>query len=162
MPNLFLTFLKINLLTSSGPASIGFTKQLVVPVMISEDKFFQITAITSGIPGSDAIQMAWQIGYAVRGIMGAVVAIIGALIPCIALVWLVMVGMRFINPTIMQKFFSGVNPALAVLLIVTALSLFKPTGNIRIILVLISAVLFLFKAPALLVLVLCGLIGVLL
>lgn len=67
--DLFITFIKINFLTTSGPASIGLTRQLVVPTFVSADKFNQILAISSGIPGSDAIQMAYQVGYVYKGFL---------------------------------------------------------------------------------------------
>lgn len=157
---LFLTFLKINFICTSGPASLGLTKQIVVPAMISEDKFIQIASIASGIPGSDAMQMAWQVGFAVKGWLGALVSVIGALLPTLLLLGIVYLTLSFINPKIISKFFSGVNPALSVLLVVTALSIFKAPTPAHYVIALVAAVMFYFKIPIYLVLILAGLISV--
>ena len=161
MLNLFLTFLKINFLCTSGPASIGLTKELTVPSMVSEDKFNQIVAITSGIPGSDAMQMAWQVGYAVKGIAGSIVAVIAALIPTILLLGIVYFSMNFIDQKALAKFFSGVTPALALLLTCTAFGMIKPSmGVVQGIILAVSAIMVYLKVPVAIMLVTCGLIGV--
>jgi chromate transporter len=160
---LFWLFVKINFLTVSGPASIGLTKQLIVPALMPENEFIRIAAISMGIPGSDAIQMALQVGYYVSGVLGAVVSVIGALIPCILLVSLVIAGMNFIPDKVLSGFFKGVAPALAVLLFVTAVQLYKPgTAWLFVICAGVAAVLMLLKAPTILVLLSCGAIGVIL
>lgn len=160
MLKLFLIFLKINFLTTSGPASIGLTKQLTVPDMIDEGKFSQILAITSGIPGSDAMQMAWQIGYVVKGIVGAIVSIVGALIPTLFLLSIVYFSMNFIDQKALSKFFAGVNPALAVLLVITAFGLMKSYNNVNCIILLLVILLFYIKTPVIVVLLLSGILGV--
>lgn len=126
MFELFYIFAKINLLTTSGPASIGLTRQLVVPGLLSQDKFNQVLALSSGIPGSDAIQLAYQIGYIYKGILGAICAVLGALLPCILLVTIFSFGLKFIDQDLLTKFFKGVNPALAVTLLMTAINLYNP------------------------------------
>lgn len=156
---LFWLFFKINVFTPSGPASYGLTQKLAVPTLISQDKFAQFVAISSGIPGSDAIQMAWQVGYEVAKIKGAIVAVLGALTPCILLVSLVMIGLQYIQPTTLSKFMNGVKPALILLLITTAIGILpfgQLTTNRYLISTLIAAVLMYFKAPLTLTLVICG------
>ena len=162
MFKLFLTFLKINFLTTSGPASIGLTKQLVVPSMVDEAKFSQILAITSAIPGSDAIQMAFQIGYAVKGMLGAIISVVGALIPTISLLGVVYFSMNFIDQKSLSKFFSGVNPALAVLLVVTALGLMKSYNSVNCIILFSAIIMMYFKIPLTVMLLLSGILGVVL
>jgi len=162
MVDLFLIFVKINFLTTSGPASIGLTKQLVVPSVVPEDKFNQMLALASGIPGSDAIQMAWQIGYFAGGVVGALVAVLGALLPCIILVATFTAGLRFIEPDLLSKFFRGVNPALCVMLLVTAVGLYSPMAGVGPSVVFCVAAALMFAGiPMPLILVLCGAAGVL-
>jgi chromate transporter len=159
---LFWLFIKINFLTVSGPASIGLTKQLVVPSLMTENEFIRIAAISSGIPGSDAVQMALQTGYKVAGILGAVVSVLGALIPCILLVSLVMIGVNLISPNILTSFFKGVATALAVLLVITAIQII-PTGValwLVVICVCLTILLSLLKVPVILILLICGVIGI--
>lgn len=161
MLDLFFIFFKINLLSPSGPASVGLTEKLVVPNLITHEKFLEILTISSGMPGSDAVQMAWQIGYAVKGIAGAFISVIGALIPCILVVTLAMIGLSFLSPKILTKFFDGVKPALALFLVITAFDILPHTGMVMKSLIIATIVipLFYFKLPILLILVLSGLIG---
>jgi chromate transporter len=159
---LFWLFIKINFLTVSGPASIGLTKQLVVPALMTEPDFIQIASISSGIPGSDAIQMALQTGYKVSGVPGAIVSVIGALIPCILLVSLVMIGLNFVPRNILSAFFRGVAPALAVLLFVTAVQIIPTNMAIGVIVacVVLATILYLLKIPVVAILISCGIVGI--
>ena len=161
MLKLFLLFLKINFLSTSGPASIGISQKLLVPEIISQDKFNQIIAISTGVPGSDAIQIAWQVGYEVNGFLGALIAVCGALVPSILLVSLILIGIKFISPELLKKFFGGVNYALSVFLILTALSLLPQTFQlISIVLILLTILMFFLKIPLILILIICGIIGI--
>lgn len=162
MIDLFLTFVKINFLTTSGPASIGLTKQLVVPTIVPEDKFNQMLALASGIPGSDAIQMAWQIGYYANGVLGALIAILGALLPCIMLVAAFSIGIKFVDQAMLSKFFSGVNPALCVMLLVTAVGLYSPLAGIGPSVIFgLAAVMMMLGIPMPVILVASGIFGIL-
>jgi chromate transporter len=159
---LFWLFLKINLLTVSGPASLGLTKQLVVPGLMPETDFVEMAAVASGVPGSDAVQMALQVGYKLDGVVGAIVAILGALLPCILLVSVIMAGMKFIPTKILNAFFKGVTPALAVLLVITALQLVQGGVNWLIVgTAILALALFLLHVPVAVVLVACGVAGIL-
>ena len=161
---LFVLFLKINCLSTSGPASIGLTQKLIVPDLVSQEKFAQMVAISSGIPGSDAVQMAWQTGFAVKGMMGALVCLLAALTPSVVLVSLIMFGLRFIDPAVLAKFFSGVKPALAVMLAFTAYSLLpmNKLAFIPMLIVILSVIMFLIKIPLPIILVFSGFLGLLL
>jgi chromate transporter len=118
-------------------------------------------AVASGIPGSDAVQMAIQVGYHVNGFVGASVALVGALLPCILLVFLTYVGFQFVDQAILAKFFKGINPALSVTLVVTAFGLFKPSGDITgLLIVAITAGLLFVGTPLPILLLAAGFIGV--
>lgn len=162
--DLFITFIKINFLTTSGPASIGLTRQLVVPTFVSADKFNQILALSSGIPGSDAIQMAYQVGYVYKGFFGALIATLGALLPCIFLVTIFSFGLKFIDQEILAKFFKGINPALAITLLFTAINLYNPLqldlGPT--IIFCLAGSLFFLGIPIPVVLIMSGIFGLLL
>jgi len=158
---LFLMFIKINLLSVSGPASLGLTKHLAVPAFITETDFVRITSLACATPGSDSIQMALQIGYKVAGIPGAIVSVIGALLPCILLIVLVMIGCSFLAGKTLNDFFKGVAPALAVLLVITAIHIFP--GGITWTIALLSVlaiIMYLLKLPPALMMLLCGIVGI--
>ena len=78
---LFLTFLKVNLLSTSGPASVGLLYHEAVGKFVSESQFVQAVGLSSVLPGSDALQLAMYIGYAVAGIPGGLVALLASILP---------------------------------------------------------------------------------
>ena len=158
---LFWMFIKINLLSVSGPASLGLTKHLAVPAFITESDFVRITSLASATPGSDSIQMALQIGYKVAGVPGAIVSIIGALFPCILLIVLAMIGCSCVSGKTLDDFFKGVAPALAVLLVITAIQIFP--GGITWMIALLCAlalIMYLLKLPPALMMLVCGIVGI--
>jgi chromate transport protein ChrA len=60
---LFWTFLKVNLLSTSGPASVGLLYHEAVGRFVTEAEFVQAVGFSSVLPGSDALQLAMYIGY---------------------------------------------------------------------------------------------------
>ncbi len=78
---LFLIFLKVNLLSTSGPASVGLLYHEVVGKFVTEGQFVQAVGFSAVLPGSDALQLAMYVGYAVAGIPGGVVALIASILP---------------------------------------------------------------------------------
>src|SRR3990172_3543777 len=78
---LFWIFLKVNLLSTSGPASIGLLYHEVVGKLITEGQFVQAVGLSSVLPGSDALQLAMYIGYAVAGVPGGFVALTASILP---------------------------------------------------------------------------------
>ena len=63
---LFLIFLKVNLLSTSGPASVGLLYHEVAGKLVTENQFIQAVGLSSVLPGSDALQLAiW--GFVVVG-----------------------------------------------------------------------------------------------
>ena len=74
---LFWTFIKINLLTTSGPASVGLLHTEAVGTIMTEAQFIQAVGLSSVLPGSDALQLAMFVGYAASGVAGALVALAG-------------------------------------------------------------------------------------
>lgn len=70
---LFLIFLKINLLTTSGPASVGLLYKEAAGIFMTETQFVQAVGISSVLPGSDALQLAMFVGYSAAGVPGSLV-----------------------------------------------------------------------------------------
>lgn len=162
---IFFLFFKINLFSPSGPASYGLAEKLLVSEIISQSKYQQIVAISANIPGSDAIQLAWQVGFHAAHIKGAVIAILGALAACIVLVSLLMVILKFIPQTILDKFFVGVKPILFLFLLQTAIHMFVPSGgiNIKSLMILFGGGTLVFmKVPIVAVMLMAGLVSVIL
>src|SRR5574339_662827 len=78
---IFWIFLKVNLLSTSGPASVGLLYHEAVGILVTEDQFIQAVGLSSVLPGSDALQLAMYIGYAVAGIPGGMIALAGSILP---------------------------------------------------------------------------------
>ena len=51
---LFWLFLKVNLLTTSGPASVGLLYKEAVPLFMTESQFVEAVGFSSALPGTPA------------------------------------------------------------------------------------------------------------
>ncbi len=163
---LFLTFFYINILTPSGPASYGLTEKIFVPGNLDKETFARITAVSSSIPGSDAIQIAWQIGFELGKLPGALAALVGALLPCVTLVILATSLIRIFPKEQTAKFFNYVKPALIILLLSYAFQLITPVrSNLNwkyITIFILSGFMFIKNVNPFFIMLLSGFIGILL
>jgi chromate transport protein ChrA len=66
--SLFWIFVKINLLTTSGPASVGLLYEEAVGKLMTENEFVESVGFSSVLPGSDALQLAMFVGYSAGGL----------------------------------------------------------------------------------------------
>ncbi len=89
---IFITFFKINAFTFGGGYSI-------VPMildefshkrgLITEDEMLDIIAIAQSGPGVMAISTSLLTGYKVKGVTGAIIAVIASILPCIIVIGIV-------------------------------------------------------------------------
>jgi len=164
--DLFLIFVKVNLLSTSGPASVGLLYQETVGILITESQFVQAVGFSSVLPGSDAIQLAMYIGYSAGGVQGGLVAMIGSVLPPLLLILgAVLVLQRLRREVWLSSFVEGLAPAISVLMVFTAWKIFErggETGWLGWGIGLSSLVLMFLNAPARLVVLVAGVLGVLL
>jgi chromate transporter len=167
--NLFWMFLKINLLSTSGPASVGLLyKESVEKKLMSEAEFVEAVGFSNVLPGSDALQLAMFVGYSVAGLPGALVAVLGSILPPTALMLGVAAAIqRYQGEAWMQGFMNGLGPAVAMLIVVVAWQIFRAgsTKALRrrtLLIAGLSAGAFWFDLPSPLVLVGAGVLGVIL
>jgi chromate transporter len=163
---LFWTFLKINLLSTSGPASAALLHAEAVGRFMTEEQFVEAVGFSSALPGSDALQLAMFVGYYAGGVPGALVACAGATLPpTVIMLGISMILERIRGETWVSGFVRGLTPAVAVLLALTAVRVFGEAGwqdAWQWILLAASALaLILFKLNPVLVVLGAGLIGVL-
>ncbi len=119
--SLFLTFLKVNLLTTSGSASVGLLYSEVVGKLMSREEFVEAVGYSSVLPGSDALQLATFVGYRVGGVPGALIACLGAILPpTVIMLSVAAVLTRLRGEAWIGGFVKGLAPALAALLLVAA------------------------------------------
>ncbi|HHH81367.1 MAG TPA: chromate transporter [Chloroflexi bacterium] len=162
--SLFITFLKVNLLTTSGSASVGLLYAEVVDKLMTREEFIEAVGYSSVLPGSDALQLAMFVGYRVAGPVGALVACAGAILPpTLIMLTLASILNRLRGEAWIGGFVKGLTPALAALLLITAFSLLGEGGWKSWLSFLIGGASLLgiayFKIPAALVLLAAGLVG---
>jgi chromate transporter len=126
---LFLTFLKVNLLTSSGPASAGLLYSEVVDRLLTREEYIEAVGYSSVLPGSDALQLAMFVGYRVGGVPGALIACLGAVLPPTVIMLVVAAILtRLRGEAWIGSFVKGLAPALAALLLIAAYNLIADSG----------------------------------
>jgi chromate transporter len=126
---LFLIFLKVNLLSTSGPASVGLLYHEVVGKLVTESQFIQAVGLSSVLPGSDALQLAMYIGYAVAGVPGGLVCLLASILPPTVII----LGITFVLHRVRREawvgnFVEGLAPAISVLMLFTAWKIFEKGG----------------------------------
>jgi chromate transporter len=166
---LFWLFIKVNLLTTSGPASVGLLHTEAVGTIMTEEQFVQAVGFSSVLPGSDALQLAMFVGYTAAGVPGALVALLGSILPPTVLMFgVVLILHRLRREAWVSRFIEGLTPAVAVLMFKVARDVLF-NGSVSsggfpgwqvVLLAVGSLVALRLKAPAPLVLLSAGLIGI--
>lgn len=124
--NLFWIFLKVNLLTTAGPTSIGLLYKECVGKIMSETQFVEAVGFSNLVPGSEALKLAMFIGYSSGGIPGVLAALLGAVIPpTVIMLTVASFLIRFQGQDWMKHFIKGMTPAIVVLLALVAWQLFR-------------------------------------
>lgn len=161
---LFWTFIKVNLLSTSGPASVGLLYQEAVGRFVTEPQFIQAVGLSAVLPGSDALQLAMYIGYAAGGISGGLVALLGSILPPTLIILAVtMVLHRLRREAWVGSFVAGLAPAVSVLMIFTAWKIFDKSGGNSWsgwAIAIVSLAAMWFKVPERFVIIIAGIIGV--
>lgn len=163
---LFWLFLKVNLLTTSGPASVGLLYKEAVGKFMDEAQFVEAVGFSSALPGSDALQLAMFVGYAAHGTPGALVALFGSILPPTVLMLSVVSLLRFLSGEAwVANFVRGLAPAVAVLMVLVAWNVFRgesgqPVSWFAVLVGAGSLIAYLLKAPSPLVLLAAGILGI--
>jgi len=162
---LFLTFLKINLLSTSGPASVGliYSETFDRLHLITDAQYVQAVGFASVLPGSDALQLAMYIGYNAGGITGGLVALLASILPpTLIILAVVSVLHRIRRETWVSSFIEGLTPAIVMVILFAAWKIFQKgdTGWQGWVFAGISMVALLLGAPERLVIVAAAILGV--
>jgi len=161
---LFWTFIKVNLLSTSGPASVGLLYHEAVGRFVTESQFVQAVGLASVLPGSDALQLAMYIGYAAGGIPGGLVALLGSILPpTIIILGVMMILHRIRREAWVGNFVEGLAPAISILMLFTAWKIFQKGGETSWMgwsIGILSLVAMWRKAPERIVVVIAGIIGI--
>lgn len=161
-------FLKVNILSPSGPASIGLLYKEAVGKIMTEAQFVEAVGFSNVLPGSEALKLAMFVGFAAGGIPGVFTALLGAILPPTVMMLIVATVLeRFQHENWIEGFVAGMSPAVAALIIVVSWELFRASSRQKIdrrvvIIAVLSAVAFWFEIPSPVVLLGAGILGVIL
>ena len=165
---LFWIFLKVNLLTTAGPTSIGLLYKETVGKIMTEKQFVEAVGFSNLVPGSEALKLAMFIGYSAGGGAGMFAALLGAIIhPTVIMLTVASILIRFQGEDWMNHLVRGITPAVAVLMALVSWQLFRASNAKSIkwrplLLVVLSFTALYLKVPPQYVLVSAGMLGVIL
>jgi len=127
---LFWIFLKVNLLTTAGPTSVGLLYKETVGKIMTEAKFVEAVGFANLVPGSEALKLAMFIGYSSGGVPGLLAALLGAIVPPTTLMFVAAFILTQLEDQVwMSGFIRGMGPAVGVLLVLVAWQLFPASGK---------------------------------
>lgn len=167
--DLFLCFAKIGLFTfGGGYAMIALIENACVEEKkwITHDEMMNITVIAESTPGPIAINCATFVGYKQRGIIGAIAATFGVVLPSFVIIYLIALYFnRFLEIAIIANAFQGIKVAVGILILDAGINMFKKMKHrsflsysilICSFLIMLSINLFAVKISTVLVMVLSG------
>lgn len=123
---LFLTFLKIGAVSfGGGYAMIPLVKESVLLFgWLTEEEFLNFIAIAESTPGPIAINMATFVGTTQAGVLGAMLATIGVVLPSFVIILLIsMVLKNLLQYAPVKAVLNGIKPVIVGLIIATAITL---------------------------------------
>ena len=164
---LFVMFLKVNLMTTSGPASVGLLYKESVGTIMDESQFVEAVGLSNVLPGSEALKLAMFVGYAADGFAGVLIALLGALLPpTVIMLTVVSILSEFHGEAWLSKFIKGMGPAVGVLIALVSYQIlksdvYKSIGKKALVIAVLAFAALYFNLPSPLVLFGAGLLGVL-
>lgn len=127
--DLFLTFAKIGLFTfGGGYAMISMIENNCVErkQWITHDEMMNVTVIAESTPGPIAINCATFTGYKKAGLIGALVATLGIVVPSFFVIYLISMFLdNFLELTIIANAFKGIKIAVGILILDAAVTMIK-------------------------------------
>ncbi len=161
---LFWMFLRVNLLTSSGPASVGLLYKDSVGTIMTEAQFVEAVGFSNVLPGSEALKLAMFVGFSAGKLPGTLAALLGSILPpTLSMLLVTLAVQNFQDEAWMNGFVHGMVPAVAMLISVAAWKLFRGRKKIRrrpLLIAGLSLAALVLGAPTPLVLLGAGVLGV--
>ncbi len=130
--NLFIEFLKVGLFSfGGGYGSIPLIRDVVLSNnWLSEDGLAYMIALSESTPGPIMVNLATYVGSNTAGILGAVVATIGVIIPAfIIVIVIVNILESFMNNKYVKRIFDGLNPAIVGIILATGVYMVFNNGS---------------------------------
>ena len=127
--DLFLTFAKIGLFTfGGGYAMISLIENACVEKKqwITHDDMMNVTVIAESTPGPIAINCATFVGYKQKGLIGAMAATVGMVLPSFCIIFLISVFLdHFLEIEWIAHAFMGIKIAVGILILDAAIRMIK-------------------------------------
>jgi chromate transporter len=161
-------FLKVNILSPSGPASIGLLYEEAVGEIMTEEQFVEAVGFSNFLPGSEALKLAMFVGFTASGLPGVFVALLGSILPPTVLMLIVAAALQnFQEEAWLESFVAGLSPAVAALIVLVAWQIFRASRTVHtrgrtLIIGALSGVALWFGIPSPFVLLGAGILGVIL
>lgn len=130
--NLFIEFLKVGLFSfGGGYGSIPLIRDVVLSNnWLSEDGLAYMIALSESTPGPIMVNLATYVGSTTAGILGAVVATIGVIIPAfIIVIVIVNILESFMHNKYVKRIFDGLNPAIVGIILATGVYMVFNNGS---------------------------------
>ncbi len=127
---LFLTFLEIGAVSfGGGYGMISLIRELVVANgWLTEAELMNFIAVSESTPGPIAINMATFVGSSQGGVLGAICATLGVVLPAFIIILVISVLVRnLMKLPAVQGILSGIRPSVVGLILATASILFLST-----------------------------------
>ena len=126
---LFLNFVKIGLFTfGGGYAMLALIENVCVEKKkwITHDEMVNITVIAESTPGPIALNCATYVGYKQKGLLGAIAASIGVVLPSFLIIFLISLFLdNFLQIKWIASAFKGIKIAVGILIIDAAIKMIK-------------------------------------
>ena len=127
--SLFFTMLKIGLFTfGGGYAMISMIENHCVErkQWITHDEMMNVTVIAESTPGPIAINCATFAGYKKAGVIGALVATLGIVVPSFVIIFVISMFLdNFMEITFIANAFKGIKIAVGILILDAAITMIK-------------------------------------
>ena len=171
---LFLSFLQVGAMSfGGGYAAMPLIQEQVVNLhsWLSMSEFTNLITIAEMTPGPIAVNSATFVGMQIAGILGAVVATLGCILPsCIIVTLLAYVYMKYQNMSLLQGTLASLRPAVVSMIakagvtILISVNLIRQNVCVEMIIFFVIALVLLrkFKINPILAMVLCGVANVVL
>ena len=132
---------------------------------IEEEEMMDLTAIAQSSPGPIAVNASLLIGYRLAGVLGAMIAILGTVLPPLIILSLVSVAYTQVRDSaIVQNVLKGMQAGVAAVIVDVVISMISRTykeKKVLPIIVMIAAFIatFVFRVNVIIIIIVSGMIG---
>ena len=119
---IFKTFFKVGLFTIGGGYAMLpiLQREFMENKWITEEEFMDSLCLTNSLPGPIMVNAATFMGYKLKGVLGAIVAMLGVITPSIVIILgIASVFSNVMDNVYVQYFLAGARPAICALLLYT-------------------------------------------